>query len=154
MATLIEAQGSDINQGECRGVTPLILAAGEGNQGTVSLILAQDDANPNKPDNYGGTPLCRASCHGNDGVVRLLLARDDVNPEEPPPKTFRIRRYKQIMAQDIARLRGKRETRLKNGYTIPFGACARDITMTLYFFRDFHLPAVYTLLIGVVMDTV
>jgi len=83
VAALIEAQGSDINQGDCRGVTPLILAAQEGNQGAVGLLLAQDGINPDKPDNSGGTPLWWASYKGNEGVVRLLLARDDVNPDKP-----------------------------------------------------------------------
>ena len=83
VAALIEGQGSDINQGEYMGATPLMLAARQGNQGTVSLLLAQDGINPDKPGNSGRTPLWDASCNGHEGVVRLLLARDDVNPDEP-----------------------------------------------------------------------
>jgi len=83
VAALIKVQGSDINQGECRGATPLILAAREGNQGAVSLLLAQDGINPDKPDNSGRTPLSWASRSGHEGAVRLLLARDDVNPDKP-----------------------------------------------------------------------
>jgi len=83
VAALIEGQGSDINQGEWMGATPLILAAQEGNQGAVSLLLAQDDIDPGKPDNSDGTPLLWASRNGHEGVVRLLLARDDVNPNKP-----------------------------------------------------------------------
>jgi len=83
VATLIETQGSGINQGDCGGVTPLILAAREGNQGAVSLLLAQDGINPDKPDNSGRTPLWGACWKGHEGVVRLLLARDDVNPDKP-----------------------------------------------------------------------
>ena len=83
VAALIKVQGSGINQGECRGVTPLILAAQEGHQGAVSLLLARDGINPEKPDSNGGTPLWWASRNGHEGVVRLLLARDDVNPDKP-----------------------------------------------------------------------
>jgi len=83
VAALIEAQDCDINQGDCRGVTPLILAAREGNQGAVSLLLAQDGIDPDKPDDGGGTPLWSASYNGHEGMVRLLLARDDVNPDKP-----------------------------------------------------------------------
>ena len=63
VAALIEAQCCDINQGDCRGVTPLILAAQLGNQGAVRLLLTQDDINPNKPDR--SCLLCSHSgnCH-------------------------------------------------------------------------------------------
>jgi len=49
----------------------------------VSLLLARNDVNPNKPTNDGKTPLWWASCNGHEGVVRLLLARGDVNPRQP-----------------------------------------------------------------------
>jgi len=83
VATLIEAQGCDINQGDCRGVTPLILAAQQGNQGVVMLLLTQDDIDPNQPGNDSKTPLRWASRNGHEGVVRLLLKRDGVNPDKP-----------------------------------------------------------------------
>ena len=61
MAALIDTPGCNINQGDCKGVTPLILAAHQGNQGAVMLLLTQDDIDPNKPDNdvkhhSGGLP--------------------------------------------------------------------------------------------------
>jgi len=83
VAALIEAQGCNINQGDCEGSTPLILAAQQGNQGAVMLLLAQDDIDPNKPDNYSETPLRWASLYGHAGVVRVLLARDHVNLDKP-----------------------------------------------------------------------
>ena len=83
VAVLIEMKGCDINRGDCRGFTPLMLAAQRGNRGTVVLLLSEDDIHPDKRDNYGATPLSRASSNGHEGVVRLLLARDDVNPDKP-----------------------------------------------------------------------
>ena len=83
VATFLEMEGCDINQGDSRGLTPLMWAFRQGNQGTVTLLLTQDDINPDKPDSNGGTPLWWASRNGHEGVVRLLLARDDVNPDLP-----------------------------------------------------------------------
>jgi len=83
VATLIEAPGCDINQGDYRGVTPLILAAQQGNQGAVMLLLARSDIDPDKPDNDSKTPLRWASSYGHTEVVRLLLERDGVSPDRP-----------------------------------------------------------------------
>jgi len=49
----------------------------------VSLLLARDDINPDKPDNYGKTPLRGASRWGHAGAVKLLLARGDVDTHKP-----------------------------------------------------------------------
>jgi len=67
MAALIDTQGCNINQGDCKGVTPLILAAHRGNQEAVMLLLTQDDIDPNKPDNNGKTPLWGAPATGTRG---------------------------------------------------------------------------------------
>ena len=83
MASLIETKGCNINQGDCAGITPLMQAAQQGNQGAVALLLTQDDIDPDKPNIRGQTPLLDASRKGNEEVVRLLLARDDVNPNKP-----------------------------------------------------------------------
>ena len=83
VAALIEVQGCDINQQDCKGFTPLMWAAHEGNQGTVMLLLTRDDINPDKANSNDQTPLWWASAKGHGGVVRLLLARDDVNPDKP-----------------------------------------------------------------------
>ena len=82
VAALIEMQDCDINQRDYMGLTPLIWAARQGNQGTVMLLLTRDDINPDKPDNNSQTPLGWASENGHEEVLRLLLARGDVNPDE------------------------------------------------------------------------
>ena len=48
----------------------------------VKLLLARNDANPDKPHNDGRTPLWAASYNGHEGVVKLLLARNDVDPDK------------------------------------------------------------------------
>jgi len=83
MTMLIQMEGSDINQGDCIGFTPLMWASWQGHQGAVALLLARGDIDPDKPDKYGQTPLWGASFNGHEGVVRLLLARDDVDPNKP-----------------------------------------------------------------------
>jgi len=83
MTMLIQMEGSDINQGDCIGFTPLMWASWQGHQGAVALLLARGDIDPDKPDNYGQTPLWGASFNGREGVVGLLLARGDVDPNKP-----------------------------------------------------------------------
>ena len=57
------------------------MAAREGNQGAVMLLLTRDDIDSDKADNDGRTLLQCASTKGHVGVVRLL-ARDDVDPDK------------------------------------------------------------------------
>ena len=82
VAALIEMEGCDINQGDCKGFTPLIWAARGGNEAVVRLLLTRDNVNPDKADKYGQTPLWWASFEGHKGVVKLLLARNDVDPNK------------------------------------------------------------------------
>jgi len=65
------------------GQTPLSLAAQNGRDGVVKLLLEQEDVNPDRPDNDGQTSLSRAAENGHEGVVKLLLGREDVSPDEP-----------------------------------------------------------------------
>jgi len=83
ITTLIEMEDCDINQGDCMGLTPLMWACRQGNQGTVTLLLTQGDIDPGKPDSLGETPLWWASYNGYEGVVRLLLSRSAINPDQP-----------------------------------------------------------------------
>ena len=62
------------------GQTPLLWAAGCGNDGVVELLLGQEDVNPDRSDCRGRTPFWWAVRYGQDEVVRLLLGREDVNP--------------------------------------------------------------------------
>ena len=83
VATLIEREGYDINQGDCMGFTALTWAARQGNEGVVRLLLARRDLNTSKPDYHGRTPLWRACGNGHEGIVKLLLARNKANPDRP-----------------------------------------------------------------------
>ena len=65
------------------GYTPLALAAGDGHEEVVRILLERDDIDPDKPDQDGRTPLWWAAWVGQEGVVKLLLGRDDVNPDKP-----------------------------------------------------------------------
>ena len=86
MASLIQKEGCGINLSDCMDCTPLMWAAGQGNEGVVKTLLARNDINPDKPDKDGETPLLRASFQGHEGVVKLLLARNDVNPDKQNSK--------------------------------------------------------------------
>jgi len=69
------------------GRTPLSLAAENGYEGVVELLLEREDVNPNTPDIlYGQTPLLWAARNGHEGIVRLLLRRGDVDPNIPGAK--------------------------------------------------------------------
>jgi len=49
----------------------------------VESLLANNDVNPDLPNEDGRTLLWDASDRGNERVVKLLLARSDVNPDKP-----------------------------------------------------------------------
>ncbi|KAH0541818.1 hypothetical protein FGG08_003701 [Glutinoglossum americanum] len=59
---------------------PLSLAAMNGHEVVVGLLLAREDARPNSEDIFGNNSLFLAAMSGHEAVVRLLLARDDVKP--------------------------------------------------------------------------
>ena len=61
----------------------LSLAAENGHDGVVKLLLEQEGVSPDRPDIHGQTPLSWAARNGHDGVVKLLLGREDVSPDKP-----------------------------------------------------------------------
>ncbi|KAI1743343.1 ankyrin repeat protein [Xylaria scruposa] len=60
--------------------TPLILAAENGHDAVVQLLLATNKVNPDSKDMNGQTPLIFAAGNGHDAVVQLLLATNKVDP--------------------------------------------------------------------------
>jgi len=80
VASLMNAPGCQINQGDCTGYTPLLWAAKNGHDGVVKVLLEWDDVSPDRPNNQGSTPLSWAADNGHEEVVKLLLGRNDVDP--------------------------------------------------------------------------
>ena len=67
------------NRPDKYGQTPILLAASEGHERVVQLLLERKDVKADAADGYGRTPLLCASGKGHSGVVKLLLEREDVS---------------------------------------------------------------------------
>jgi len=77
---LIRMKGSDVNQRDSVGRTPLMSAAAAGHENVVKLLLQHRHTKPDIPDTEGGrTALSWAAGSGNEGVVRLFLDRRSVD---------------------------------------------------------------------------
>ena len=83
VAALIELGCHDLNLGDFCGRTALILAAQEGHEDVVNILLGQKEVNPNKENNFGLTPLTYATLGGHEDVVKILLGWEEVNPDKP-----------------------------------------------------------------------
>ena len=81
VACLVEMESCDVNQKDCIGNTPLLLAAKNGHNGVVEILLGRDDIGPDKPDMLGRTPLWLAARNGHEEMVKMLLGRGDVDPD-------------------------------------------------------------------------
>jgi len=73
----------DPNRPDKYGQPAIQLAAEEGHEGVVKLLLGRNDVKPNLLDDFGKTPLSSAAGKGHDGVVELLLGREGVSPDIP-----------------------------------------------------------------------
>jgi len=71
------------NKPDKYGQTPILLAAEDGHEGVVKLLLRRSDVKPDAADGYGRTPLLLASSKGREEVVKLLLEQGDVSIDKP-----------------------------------------------------------------------
>jgi ankyrin repeat protein len=79
---LLERTDVNPEMADCWGRSPLSLAAENGHERVVKILLEQEGVGPNTVDiKYGQTPLSWAAEKGHEAVVEMLLKRDDVNPE-------------------------------------------------------------------------
>ena len=71
-----------VNARDQDGRTPLAVAAANGHDTMVKLLLERKDIEVDEKDNYGQTPLLFAAANGHETVVKLLLERKDIEVDE------------------------------------------------------------------------
>jgi len=81
VATLIEIQGYNSKGGWYLGDSPLTLAARNGNEEVVKMLIGREEVDTHEPNSYGQTPLSYAAGYGRKGVVEILLERAEVTPD-------------------------------------------------------------------------
>ena len=79
LAVLIDKQGYATKKGRCLGDPPLTLAARNGHEELVKMLVGCEGVDPDEPNNYGQTPLSYAAGYWRKGVVEILLVAE-VNP--------------------------------------------------------------------------
>ena len=82
VATLIEMERYNINEGDTRGSTPLSWAARNGHGEVVKMLLGRREVDPDQCDCSGLTPLAYAAWKGHEEVVKMLLEHEEVHPNE------------------------------------------------------------------------
>ena len=83
VAGLIEMECYNINNVDSAGHVPLALAARNGHEGVVRILLGWEEVMLDKPDKYNLTPLSHAARCGHEGVVKILLGQGEVNLDKP-----------------------------------------------------------------------
>jgi ankyrin repeat protein len=92
--------------------TPLSIAAENGKEAVVKLLLATDSVEPDSKDRIGRTPMLYAAKNGNTAIVKLLLAtnRVEIDSKEyynSTPLSIAARLgYKDIVALLLTQSRG------------------------------------------------
>ena len=66
---------------DSKGRTPLLMAAENGREAVVRLLVERADVEADSKDDYGQTPLLTAAENGREAVVRLLVGRADVKTD-------------------------------------------------------------------------
>ena len=79
VTVLMSAEGCEVDQQDCVGITSLAWAAKNGHERVVKMLLEQKNVDPNCQDRHGRTPLGWAAFEGHEEVVKLLLEREDVD---------------------------------------------------------------------------
>ena len=69
---VLDHGGVDVN-GNAPNHSPLLIAAGQGNEEIVDLLLSCETIEPDVKDSRGGTPLIYAAEAGHTRIVELLL---------------------------------------------------------------------------------
>ena len=99
VTAFIEMRCYDLNERDFGGRTPLLWAAKKGHEVVAKIPLAQEEVDPNRPNNRGQTPLSFAVWRGCEEVVkipllyaaperyerivRILFTREEVDPDKP-----------------------------------------------------------------------
>ena len=73
------ANDENWNKKDIAGRTPIAVAATEGYEAVVRLLMEREDVDINSKDKYGYTPLAQAAIEGHEAIVRLLLERENVD---------------------------------------------------------------------------
>ena len=80
-ASLVEAEGCDVNQIDCAGNTPLVVwAARNGHEGVVKILLGRGNVDLTKPGRNGQAPLSFAAENGNEGGGEIIAGTGRRHP--------------------------------------------------------------------------